>query len=165
MNVVAPESFKVRAISIAWAPALAAHRHVPVIDAGEGTEADFAKAGNVAGAIVLVHSQEMKTWDDLFAEYVKALVVVNQAVKAKALAVAFQSSRPNDLLYRHTNSDEGEIDRLPMVLVAREDAARMARLLESGQKLYANLSIPNRIGGPIKSANVIAELRGTDKPR
>lgn len=164
MNVVAPESFKVRAISIAWAPALAGHRHVPVIDAGEGTEADFAKAGNVAGAIVLVHSQEMKTWDDLFAEYVKALVVVNQAVKAKALAVAFQSSRPNDLLYRHTNSDEGEIDRLPMVLVAREDAARMARLLESGQKLYANLSIPNRIGGPIKSANVIAELRGTDNP-
>ena len=164
MNVVAPESFKVRAISIAWAPVLAAHRHVPVIDAGEGTEADFAKAGNVAGAIVLVHSQEMKTWDDLFAEYVKALVVVNQAVKAKALAVAFQSSRPNDLLYRHTNSDEGEIDRLPMVLVAREDAARMARLLESGQKLYADLSIPNRIGGPIKSANVIAELRGTDKP-
>jgi carboxypeptidase Q len=164
MNVVAPEPFKVRAVSIAWAPALAAHRHVPVIDAGEGTEADFAKAGNVVGAIVLVHTQEMKTWDDLFAEYVKALVVVNQAVKAKALAVAFQSSRPNDLLYRHTNSDEGEIDRLPMVLLAREDAARMGRLLESGQKLYADLSIPNRIGGPIKSANVVAELRGSEKP-
>jgi carboxypeptidase Q len=164
INVVAPEPFKVRAVSIAWAPALAAHRHVPVIDAGEGTEADFAKAGNVVGAIVLVHTQEMKTWDDLFAEYVKALVVVNQAVKAKALAVAFQSSRPNDLLYRHTNSDEGEIDRLPMVLLAREDAARMGRLLESGQKLYADLSIPNRIGGPIKSANVVAELRGSEKP-
>ena len=164
MNVVASERFRVHAISIAWAPALGGRRHIHVIDVGEGSEADFAKAGNVAGAIVLVHSQEMEKWDDLFAEYVKALVVVNQAVKAKALAIAFQSSRPNDLLYRHTNSDHGEIDRLPMVLIAREDAARMGRLLESGQKLYADLAIPNRIGGPIESTNVIAELRGREKP-
>jgi carboxypeptidase Q len=164
MSVTAPESFRVRAISIAWAPALAAHRHLPVIDAGEGTVADFAKAGNVAGAIVLVHSPEMKTWADLDDEYVRALVTIDQAVKARVLAVAFQSSRPNDLLYRHCNSDQGEIDRLPMVLVAREDAARMARLLASGQKIYADLSIPNVIGGPITSKNVIAELRGSEKP-
>ena len=164
MNVVTPEQFKVRAVSIAWAPALAAHRQVAVIDVGAGSPADFAKVGNVAGAIVLVHSEEMKTWDDLFAEYVEALVVVNQAVKAKALAVAFQSSRPQDLLYRHTNSNEGEIDRLPMVLVAREDAARMGRLLQSGQKLYADLAIPNRVGGPIQGVNVMAELRGREKP-
>ncbi len=51
-----------------------------------------------------------------------------------------------------------------MVLVAREDAGRVARLLASGQKLYADLSIPNTIGGPITAANVIAELRGSEKP-
>ena len=51
-----------------------------------------------------------------------------------------------------------------MVLVAREDAGRMARLLASGQKLYADLSIPNRVGGPITAANVVAELRGSEKP-
>ena len=87
---------------------------------------------------MLVHSEEMKTWDDLFAEYLKALVV-NRAVKAKALAIAFQSTRPNDLLYRHTNSGEGEFDRFPMLLVAREDAGRMARLLASGRQLYATV--------------------------
>ena len=90
----------------------------------------------------------MKTWDDLFAEYLKAPGVIDRAVKGKALAVAFQSTRPHDLLYRHTNSGDGEIDRLPMVLVAREDAARMARLLASGQKLYADLSIPNHSRRP-----------------
>src|SRR3954447_10658489 len=31
MSVVAPEAFKLRAISITWAPALAAHRHVRVV--------------------------------------------------------------------------------------------------------------------------------------
>jgi len=164
MSVVAPEAFKLRAISITWAPVLSPHRHVRVVDVGEGTALDFAKAGDVAGATVLAHSPEMKSWADLDAEYVRALVTIDQAVKAKVLAVAFQSSRPNDLLYRHCNSDQGEIDRLPMVLVAREDAARMARLLESGQKLYADLSIPNLIGGPITATNVIAELRGSEKP-
>ena len=164
MTVVAPEQFVLRTVSIAWAPALAPHTHVPVIDVAQGTEEDFAKVGNIAGAIVLVHSEEMKTWADLFAEYLKAPGVIDRAVKGKALAVAFQSTRPHDLLYRHTNSGDGEIDRLPMVLVAREDAGRVARLLASGQKLYADLSIPNTIGGPIKAQNVIAELRGSEKP-
>jgi carboxypeptidase Q len=164
MTVVAPEQFVLRAVSIAWAPALAPHAHVPVIDVARGTQEDFAKAGEIAGAILLVHSEEMHTWDDLFAEYLKAPAVIDRAVKAKALAIAFQSSRPHDLLYRHTNAGDGEIDRLPMVLVAREDAGRLARLLASGQKLYVDLSIPNLIAGPITAANVIAELRGAEKP-
>ncbi len=164
MSVVAPEQFAVRAISIAWAPALAAHRRVPVIDVGEGTRQDFAHAGDVSGAIVLVQSGEMQKWDDLFDEYLRAPEVIKRAMAGKALAVAFQSTRPNDLLYRHTNSSDGEIDRIPQVLVAREDVARMSRLLAGGQKLYADLSIPNRIGGPIKAANVVAELRGSEKP-
>jgi Iap family predicted aminopeptidase len=106
----------------------------------------------------------MKTWDDLFAEYLKAPAIIDRAVQGKALAIAFQSTRPHDLLYRHTNSLAGEIDRLPMVLVAREDAARMSRLMASGQKLYVDLTIPNQVGGPIQSTNVIAELRGSEKP-
>jgi carboxypeptidase Q len=164
VTVVAPEPFTLRTVSIAWAPALAPHTHVRIVDVGEGTEQDFAKAGDIAGTILLVHSEEMHTWDDLFAEYLKAPGVIDRAVKANALVIAFQSTRPHDLLYRHTNAGDGEIDRLPMVLVAREDAGRVARLLASGQKLYADLSIPNTIGGTITAANVVAELRGSEKP-
>jgi hypothetical protein len=163
--VTAPAGqFRLRAVSIAWAPSLAAHSHVRVIDVGAGTAGDFAKAGDVSGALLLVHSEEMKTWGDLFAEYLKAPGVIDLAVKGKALAIAFQSTRPNDLLYRHTNSSAGELDRIPMVLVASEDAGRMARLLASGQSLYVDIAIPNRIGGPITAANVVAELRGSEKP-
>src|SRR5713101_1984565 len=156
--------FRVRADSVAWAPALTSHRRVRVIDVGGGAPEDFARAGNLADALLLVHSEEMKKWDDLFAEYLRAPGIIDRAVTGKALAIAFQSTRPNDLLYRHTNASEGELDRLPMVLVAREDAGRMARLLASGQALYADLSIPNRIGGRITAANVVAELRGSEKP-
>jgi carboxypeptidase Q len=163
MSITAPEQFDVRVVSVAWAPALTAHQDVPIVDVGDGKAEDFVKAGNVAGAILLVHSAEMTKWDDLFAEYLRAPGIINRALQARALAIAFQSSRPYDLLYRHTNSSQGEIDQIPMVLVAREDAARMGRLLAAGQKLHADLAIPNRIGGPITAANVIAELRGNEK--
>jgi carboxypeptidase Q len=164
MTVVEPEQFLLRTVSMAWAPALAPHSHVPVVDVAQGTEEDFTKAGNIAGAILLVHSEEMRKWEDLFAEYLKAPAVIDRAIKGKALAIAFQSSRPHDLLYRHINAIDGEMDRLPMVLVAREDAARVGRLLASGQKLYTDLSIPNTVGGAIPARNVVAELRGSEKP-
>lgn len=164
MSVVAPEAFAVRVNSIAWAPALTPQTHVPIVDVGDGSAAAFAKASGLAGAILLVHSDEMHTWDDLFAEYSRAPGIIERAVEAKALAIAFQSTRPHDLMYRHTNAVNGEIDRLPMVLMAREDAERVARLLAAGQKLYADLTIPNRVGGAIKAANVVAEIKGSEKP-
>jgi len=156
--------FRVRCVSIAWAPALAPMKHVPVIDAGSGSPADFKKAGDISGKIVLVHSDVLKTWDDLFAEYSKAPPVITAARKGKAIAVAFIATREHDILYRHTNSFAGEIDRIPQVLVAREDGERIARLLGSGHPVWADLSIPNRLGGPIKTANVVAEIKGSEKP-
>ncbi len=156
--------FQVRAVSIAWAPALSLHRHVRVIDVGDGAAEDFARAGNVSGALLLVHSEEMKKWADLFAEYLRAPGIIERAIAGKALAIAFQSTRPHDLLYRHANASDGQLDRLPMVLVAREDAGRMARLLASGQTLYSDIAIANRVGGPNTADNVIAELRGSEKP-
>jgi carboxypeptidase Q len=164
VNIAGPQPFEVRAVSVAWAPALALHRGVPVVDVGSGSAEDFGKAENLAGAILLVHSEEMHKWDDLFAEYLNAPPIITRALKAKALAVAFQSTRPNDLLYRHTNATKGELDRIPMVVLAREDAGRIARLLAAGEKVRADIAIPSRIGGPIPSTNVIAEIKGSEKP-
>ena len=156
--------FKVRAVSVAWAPALDPVKHVPIVDVGEGTAADFKKAGDVSGKVLLVHTVVLKTWDDLFAEYTEAPPVIDLAVKGKAKAIAFMATREHDILYRHTNAGAGEIDKLPMVIVAREDGERIARLLAAGNLVWADLSIPNQIGGPIKASNVIAEIRGGEKP-
>jgi hypothetical protein len=51
-----------------------------------------------------------------------------------------------------------------MVIVAREDGERIARLLAAGQIVWGDLSIPNQIAGPISSSNVIAEIRGSELP-
>jgi len=156
--------FRVRCVSIAWAPALAAAKHVPMVDVGAGSPDEFNKAGDISGKIVLVHSAVLKTWEDLFAEYTNAPPVITTALKGKAKAVAFIATREHDILYRHTNSFAGEIDRIPQVLVAREDGERIGRLLASGHPVWADLSVPSQVGGPIKTANVIAEIKGSEKP-
>jgi carboxypeptidase Q len=162
-EVVAPIKFHVRAHSIAWGPALKPTT-ARVVDVGVGTGAEFAKAGDIAGAIVLVHSDVLKTWDDLFQEYFRAPGTIAQAVKGRALAIAFTSSREHDILYRHINTSTGRIDVIPQVLLAREDAERIARLLAHGEKVQMSLSMPNEIGPTITTSNVVAELRGSELP-
>ncbi|MGB7556543.1 MAG: M20/M25/M40 family metallo-hydrolase [Candidatus Korobacteraceae bacterium] len=163
VEVVAPVKFHVLAHSIAWAPALKPTT-ARVVDAGMGTAAEFAKAGDVTGAIVLVHSDVLKTWDDLFQEYYRAPGIIALARQGRALAIAFTSSREHDLLYRHINAMNGNIDVIPQVLLAREDSERIARLLAHGEKVQMSLSMPNQIGPTITTRNVVAELKGTELP-
>ena len=163
VDVVAPAKFQVRAHSIAWGPALKPTT-ARVVDVGMGTAAEFAKAGDVAGVIVLVHSDVLKTWDDLFQEYYRAPGIIDLARKGKALAIAFTSSREHDILYRHINTSTGKIDVIPQVLLAREDSERIARLLAHGENVQMALSMPNRVGPTITTGNVVAELKGTELP-
>jgi Zn-dependent M28 family amino/carboxypeptidase len=53
---------------------------------------------------------------------------------------------------------------MPQAVVAREDAERIARFLASGQKVRVHLDMPNRVGGPVESKNVVAEIRGRENP-
>ena len=156
--------FRVHAVSVGWAPALAPVKHIQIVDVGDGAAANFTKAGDVSGKVLLVHTKVLKTWADLFAEYQNAPPIIDLAVKGKAKAIAFMATREHDILYRHTNSGEGELEKLPLVIVAREDGERIARLLASGRQVWADLSIPNQIGGPIRAMNVIAEIQGSEKP-
>ncbi len=157
-------TFPVRAVSVAWAPALAPSKHVSVVDVGDGSADAFTRVGDVAGRIVLVHTKVLASWDDLFGEYERAPAIIALAVKGKAMAIAFMATRDHKIVYRHTNSVAGEIDALPQVIVAREDAERIARLLAAGTPVWADLSIPNKITPAIKTWNVVAEIRGSERP-
>jgi hypothetical protein len=74
---VAPERFALRIAAAPYSGSLTGPANgsveARVVDAGEGTPEAFAKLGAAArGAIALVGSREMKTLDDLFAEYMKS---------------------------------------------------------------------------------------------
>jgi Zn-dependent M28 family amino/carboxypeptidase len=111
-----------------------------------------------------VHQNPIVTWEDLLGEYRTGPEVIARAIKAGAAAIFWMSTRPNLLLYRHNVSVTGELERLPQAILAREDAERMARFIASGQKVRVHFELPNKITGPVDSENVIAEIRGREKP-
>ena len=136
----------------------------PLVFAGEGTAEDFARLGEKArGAIVLVGSPEMKTVEDLFGEYVRNAPLIDATQKAGAAALLLQSTRPRGLLYRHPMMLNGTLAPIPAAVVAREHAARLARLAENGE-VRVRLRLENKIGGPQEAHNVVAEIRGGEKP-
>jgi carboxypeptidase Q len=166
LEILSPEPFPVRVVSIGWSPAIPeSGLTAGIVDAGFGDEASFAKIGDTAnGAILLIHSKFLVTWDDLTGEYDIAPSVIDRAIKAGAKAILWMSSRPNLLLYRHTASVDGQLEKLPQVVVAREDAERIARFLAGGLAVRVHFDMPNHITGPTASENVVAEIRGREKP-
>lgn len=135
-----------------------------LVDAGEGTQQDFAKLGEKArGAMVLVRSSEMKTLDDLFAEYFRNGPLLEAAARAGVAGIFLQSTRPRGLLYRHPISLDGAITSIPSAIVSREDAGRLARLADRGE-VRVRVTLANDLAPRRESRNVIAEIRGREKP-
>src|SRR5216684_4043431 len=166
LEVLSPAPFPVHLVSVAWGPATPVGGvEATVIFAGEGTEADFVRLGPSAkGAILLVHSELLKTWDDLFQEYTKAPGIIQRAKGAGARAILWMSTRERMLLYRHSNTFTGQVDALPQAILAREDALRLEHLLAAGQSVRVRLDLPNRVGDSTQQENVIAEIKGREKP-
>lgn len=165
-EVLSPAAFPLRLVSTGWSPPTPdGGVTAGVVDVGDGDDAGFKKAGGDAmGAIVLVHTKILATWDDLAGEYLIDEPIIERAKAAGAAAIFWMSSRPNLLLYRHMSSSDGQLEPLPQAIVAREDAERLARFLASGQKVRVHFEMPNRVSGPVEAENVVAEIRGREKP-
>jgi len=135
----------------------------PLVDAGDGSADAFAKLGGKAkGAIALIHNPEMKSLEDLFLEYLRADATLAAARKSEVAALLLESSRPRGLLYRHPMKVNGTIDPIPVAVVAREQAERMFRLMETGP-VRVRLAIDNDVRENVGMRNVIAEIPGTDR--
>jgi hypothetical protein len=155
-----------RVVSEAWGPATQRNPiYGAVVDVGYGSEHEFVEAGSLNGAFLLVHADIGQSWADLFSEYMRPPGIIARAVKANAAAILWMGARERLLFYRHTNSLRGEIDKIPQVVVAREDAMTLARTVAAyPHRVHAHLSVANKIGGPVEQENVVAEIRGYEKP-
>jgi hypothetical protein len=135
----------------------------PIVAVGHGTEEDFKRLGSATkGAWVLAETDELKDIDGLFKEYAEAVGTEARAFAAGAVGVVYMSSRPMGLLYQH-NASQGPDNKHPMLVMDREQAMRIVRLLKSGKKLSLNVRIDVDDRGSFESYNVIAEIPGTDK--
>lgn len=167
LEVTAGDAFPVSVVSIGLSPATPAGGLEGVlVNIGPGTEADFACVGSAAkGAILLAHTEVSNTWTDLFNEYRNPPGIIDRAVKAGALAILWVGERERKLLYRHTNSPDGRLERLPQAVVAREDGLRLERAaLANRGKVRVRLTMPNKIVERVEQQNVVGEIRGYEKP-
>ena len=155
-----------RAVSEGWGPATPREGiEAKVIDVGGGSEAEISRTSDLKAAILLVHSDIGSSWPDLFNEYMRPPGIIARAVKEGAAAILWMAARERLLLYRHSNALNGEIDKIPQAVVAREDALRLARMVEANPgKVRVRLEMPNQIGGPVEQENVVGEIRGYEKP-
>src|SRR5215469_18852895 len=167
LEVMGPEQFPASLVSVGLSPSTPpGGLEGPLVNIGRGTEADFLRAGSaVKGAILIVHTEVSYTWGDLNNEYLNAPPVIECAVKAGALAILWTGERERKLLYRHTNSSDGNLERIPQAVVAREDGLRLERAaLAHPGKMRVRLAMTNKINGPAEAENVVGEIRGYEKP-
>jgi Zn-dependent M28 family amino/carboxypeptidase len=161
---VSPEGFPLRVAACPETPSTPGVLTARLVDAGEGTPADYAKLGEKSrGAIALVRSKEMKSAEDLDGEYERNGPLLSAAKAAGVSAMLLQSTRPRGLLYRHPMGLGREMAPLPAAMVSREQAARLRRLSEAGE-VTVRLSIVNRTGPAYEAMNVVADIRGSEKP-
>jgi carboxypeptidase Q len=167
VDVVSPMAFPVRVTAVGWSPATPdGGITAEVVDVGTGDVADFARvSAGAKGAIVLVHSELLVTWEDLDNEYLHQPAIIDRAVNAGAAAIFWMSTRPNLLLYRHSNSADGSLEKIPQAILAREDAQKMARFRSKLVKVIVHFDMPNKVTGPVESENVVAEIRGRENPK
>jgi carboxypeptidase Q len=165
LEILGGSAFPVTLVSEGWSsPTPAGGIEAELVHIGDGTEVDFSRAaGRTRGAILLVDAPVIQTWEDLDNEYNRALPIKHRAVEAGARAVLWTSARDHRLLYRHTDTVDGELSPLPMATVAREDAMRLARLVDTrSAPVRVRLTMPNVIGGPVEERNVVGEIRGKE---
>jgi carboxypeptidase Q len=90
----------------------------------------------------------------------------SRAAALGAAAVLVRSIGPAGLRLPHTGGlsyAEG-VPKIPAAAIASEDADRLQRLAESGQRTVVRLAMEAHFDADAESANVVAELRGRERP-
>ena len=129
-----------------------------------------AAAKRVPGKIVLFNNPMPQWTPDKGACYGKTVRFrVRGASKAAALgaaAVLVRSVTAHSLRSPHTGMlkyDE-KLPKIPAAAVSTEDADRLERLVKRGDEVVVRLKMAAVNRGMSASANVVAEIRGRDKP-
>ena len=99
-----------------------------------------------------------KTYGRLAASY-----LIFKSLGARALVLP--DAVPNNVLGDWVDIDNGTGDvlSLPIAEIGMEDAKLIRRLLQKGPVTIV-FSYENHVSGPVKASNVIAEIRGSEKP-
>ncbi|MEP6861047.1 MAG: M28 family peptidase [Deltaproteobacteria bacterium] len=156
------ERNQLRVAAMPFSPSTpAAGLEAEVFDVGKGDTKGFTGA---KGRWALVHTEPMRSIDDLFAEYLATPAIVANAHKAGAAGILWMSNRPHRVLYRHNATLDASMSPVPGALIEREGAERIARFLAAGKHVTVKVTLTVDIQEHASDRNVVAEIKGRDKP-
>lgn len=131
-----------------------------VVDVGHGTKEDFEKnSAALKGQIALAGLNEPPDSRMATKEWQKVLYAARSGAAA-CLIIA----RSKGGLTRTRASNYGDYSPIPAASVTYEDGTWMRRLLEESKEVGIRLVIQNQILPTAKAENVVAEIKGTEKP-
>jgi hypothetical protein len=134
---------------------------------------ELGAAGKVKGKIVLYNlPMDMQLIESgrAFDAYSKAVIFrglgASRAAEHGAVAAVVRSVASGSLRTPHTGSMRylEEHPKIPAAALATEDADLVHRLLAKGERVRMNLVLTPRTLADVASANVIAEIRGSERP-
>ncbi len=150
--------------SLGWAPSTPAGgvEGAVALVGDISVEALQSRADELQGKIVLLDSAK------LMAEgYGKMLPKLEAAFPAFAnagvLAVMMEDRAPNNVINAHASSWGSKLVPLPEVELGMEDAKLIRRELERGS-VTVHLTVENKTSGEETVNNVVAEIRGRERP-
>jgi carboxypeptidase Q len=158
-RILAPIERAIVVGSYGWVPGTNGEVSRPIVDLGAPASSDVAFPSGVHGAMVLVDPQKVGA-DPSF---VMRAALAKRLAEAGAAAMLIPSDKPGRMVY---TSAFGFYPRapLPVVSVAKEDAALLRRLLAKGPVKIA-LDVRNTFDAtPYRERNVVADLPGRTLP-
>ena len=131
-----------------------------------------AHAAEARGTIV-VYNVPFDTTVAPFAGYGRSVVYravgADSASAVGAVAALVRSVTPHSLQSPHTGSmapydTSGRLRRIPAAAISVEDAEMLQRMQDRGERMEIRLKMEARTLIPARSRNVVAEIRGSEKP-
>jgi len=139
---------------------------------GEGIQAEVvivqtfdeldAKAAAVRGKIVLFNAP--------FTTYGETVRFraggPSRAARHGAVAMLVRSVGPGGLRTPHTGALQytSDVRKIPAAAITSEDADRLQRMADRGNKIVVRLKMDARFDADVESANVVGEIRGRERP-
>ena len=161
--------------------ALVSPRSAPLRMLGLGGSIATPKKGITAPVIVVGSFDELTTraaeakgkivvFDVPFTSYRETVAYrvggASAAAKVGAVAALVRSVTPMSFRTPHTGNMryDSTVAKIPTAAITVEDALMMRRMLDRGDKVVVTLKMSARTLAPSPSRNVVAEVRGSEKP-
>jgi hypothetical protein len=163
-EIVAPTPRKLHVESLGWSPSTpqgGVQGQVLMVDDVDDATMKTA-AADAKGKIVFYNMEKIFAhgWTKKFKALIASITTFHDA---GALAIVFPDRERNNVLNAEGPVWGSQLSKLPGAQVGMEDWELIERHAEKGA-VTVHLDLQNQTSGPVQVNNVVAEIRGSEKP-